>query len=133
MARVLIPLPDSDFDTTEVAVPWRLLCDAGHEVIFATEATATPGCDPLLLTGVLFGQLGADAEAREFYRQMLASAEFQRPIAWKQIVAGDYDALLLPGGVAEDRNYLSARWPGDAYLLAKRLGGSQKRAAGVIA
>jgi len=23
--------------------------------------------------------------------------------------------------VVEDRNYLSARWPGDAYLLAKRL------------
>ena len=27
--RVLIPLPDSDFDVTEVAVPWRLLTDAG--------------------------------------------------------------------------------------------------------
>ena len=37
MARILIPLPDTDFDTTEVAVPWQLLVDAGHEVIFATE------------------------------------------------------------------------------------------------
>ena len=47
--RVLIPLPDRDFDVTEVAVPWRLLRDAGHEVVFATEQAArsrppTPGC-----------------------------------------------------------------------------------------
>ena len=33
MARVLIPLPDKDFDTTEVAVPWRLLTQAGHEIV----------------------------------------------------------------------------------------------------
>lgn len=30
MARLLIPVPDSDFDTSEVAVPWRLLADAGQ-------------------------------------------------------------------------------------------------------
>ena len=35
--RVLVPLPDRDFDPTEVAVPWRGLTDAGHELIFATE------------------------------------------------------------------------------------------------
>ena len=100
MARILIPLPDTDFDTTEVAVPWRLLVDAGHEVIFATEKAAVASCDPLLLTGVLFGQLGADPDARDCYRQMLASAEFSRPVAWSEIVAADYDAMLLPGGHA---------------------------------
>ena len=37
MARkVLIPLPDKDFDVTEVAVPWKLLRDAGFQVVFAT-------------------------------------------------------------------------------------------------
>lgn len=40
--RILIPLPDRDFDTTEVSVPWRLLKDAGHEVIFATERGKRP-------------------------------------------------------------------------------------------
>ena len=35
--RVLLPIPDRDFDVTEVAVPWRILRDAGHEVVFATE------------------------------------------------------------------------------------------------
>ena len=33
MARVLMPLPDCDFDVTEVAVPWKLLREAGHDVV----------------------------------------------------------------------------------------------------
>jgi putative intracellular protease/amidase len=45
--RVLIPLLDRDFDVTEVAVPWRVLCDAGHQVVFATEQAGTvPAADP---------------------------------------------------------------------------------------
>jgi putative intracellular protease/amidase len=39
---VLVPLPDRDFDVTEVAVPWKLLAEAGREVVFATEEGATP-------------------------------------------------------------------------------------------
>ena len=50
-----MPLPDRDFDTTEVAVPWRVLCDAGHQVVFATERAGTvPAADPRLLAGVIF-------------------------------------------------------------------------------
>ncbi|MEU1164379.1 type 1 glutamine amidotransferase domain-containing protein [Streptomyces sp. NPDC005921] len=65
--RVLMPLPDRDFDVTEVAVPWRLLTRAGHEVVFATEHAGTrPAADPRLLTGVLFGQLGAEDEPKRF-------------------------------------------------------------------
>ena len=39
--RLLMPLPDRDFDVTEVAVPWRVLRDAGCEVVFATERGGT--------------------------------------------------------------------------------------------
>ena len=47
--------------------PWRVLRDAGHQVVFATEQAGTvPAADPRLLTGVLFGQLGAAAEARSY-------------------------------------------------------------------
>jgi ThiJ/PfpI family protein len=54
------PLPDRDFDVTGVAVPWRLLREAGHQVDFATERAGTvPAADPRLLDGVIFGQLGA--------------------------------------------------------------------------
>lgn len=56
MARVLMPLPDRDFDITEASVPWRMLTDAGHEVVFATENGAVAQGDPLLLKGVLFGK-----------------------------------------------------------------------------
>jgi putative intracellular protease/amidase len=108
--RVLIPLPDRDFDTTEVAVPWRLLTDRGHEVVFAVEREGTtPECDPKLLTGVIFGRLGAAPEPRAFYEQMRAAAEFEAPIAWAQIEAARFDGLVLPGGHAPGmRQYLAS-------------------------
>src|SRR4051812_47994593 len=107
--RILIPLPDRDFDTTEVSVPWRLLTRAGHRVAFATESGARPECDPLLLTGVLFGQLGAEKEARDFYSEMIASPEFARPLAWGEIRAEDQDGMIFPGGHAPGmRQYLGS-------------------------
>jgi putative intracellular protease/amidase len=107
--RVLFPLPDRDFDVTEVAVPWRLLTRAGHEVVFATERGEQPAADPLLLTGVIFGQLGADPEPRAFYREMEASPAFAAPIAWSAIDAASYDALFLAGGHAPGmRQYLGS-------------------------
>jgi putative intracellular protease/amidase len=108
--RVLIPLPDRDFDTTEVAVPWQVLTGAGHEVVFATERAGTvPSCDPLLLSGVLFGQLGAAAEPRRLYASMLGSPSFSSTVAWNTVEPADYDGLLLPGGHAPGmRQYLGS-------------------------
>jgi putative intracellular protease/amidase len=107
VARVLVPLPDRDFDVTEVAVPWRLLTEAGHEVVFATEKGSKPAADPRLLTGVLFGQLGAEQEAKAFYRELEGAAAFVRPIAWSDVDPGAYGAMLLPGGHAPGmRQYL---------------------------
>lgn len=109
MARVLLLLPDRDFDVTEVAVPWKLLKRAGHDVIFATELAATASCDPLLLSGVIFGQLGAEPEAREFYRELERDPAFVTPIRWREIRVAEYDALLLPGGHAQGmRQYLGS-------------------------
>jgi putative intracellular protease/amidase len=182
-----MPLPDHDFDTTEVAVPWRVLHDAGHEVAFATErGGSAPACDPKLLTGVLFGHLGADPQPVEFYRELEQAPEFREPTAWADLDPTSFDGLVLAGGhapgmrqyldsrllqeqvaafwalerpvgaichgvlvlartrdpaqfdagprtvrrgtadddrpgfVMEDGRYLSARWPGDAYLFARR-------------
>lgn len=114
--RILIPLPDRDFDTTEVAVPWRLLTDRGHEVSFATEqGGSAPACDQRLLAGVLFGQLGAEPEAIGFYERLTQDAAFRDPLPWSEIVPADYDALVLPGGHAPGmRQYL-----GSAPLQAK--------------
>jgi len=107
--RILVPLPDHDFDTTEVAVPWKVLSNKGHDFIFATETGATPACDPLLLSGVLFGRLGAEPEAKSFYAELERNQRFTRPIRWDAIEPKDFDALLLPGGHAPGmRQYLGS-------------------------
>lgn len=111
MPSILIPLPDRDFDVTEVAVPWRLLTRAGHRVAFCTEAGgAAPAADPLLLSGVIFGQLGAEPEPCAFYRELEADPAFRAPLAWSATDFADYDGLLLPGGHAPGmRQYLGSR------------------------
>ncbi len=101
MSRVWIPLPDTDFDVTEVAVPWHMVKEAGHEVVFVTETgKVAPTCDPLLLTGVLFGQLGAEAEPKAMYQAMIESPEYQHPLAWTDLEPSEFDGLILPGGHA---------------------------------
>ena len=109
MSRVLIPLPDRDFDVTEVSVPWKHLTSRGHEVVFATEQGVRPEADPLLLSGVLFGKLGADPEPKAFYRELESAPAFVAPMSWADIDVADFDALLLPGGHAPGmRQYLGS-------------------------
>lgn len=109
VSRILIPLPDHDFDTTEASIPWRFLTEAGHEVVFATETGAVAACDPRLLEGVIFGQLGAEPDACAAYRAMIASESFRQPVRWEQIVPEDYAGFLLPGGHAPRmRQYLGS-------------------------
>ena len=108
--RVLLPLPDRDFDVTEVAVPWRILRDAGHEVVIATERAGTvPAADPRLLTGVLFGKLGAAPEAIAQYQELTRAQEFSDTQAWAELDPAAFDGLLLPGGHAPGmRQYLGS-------------------------
>ncbi len=109
IARVLLPLPDRDFDVTEVAVPWRLLTRRGFDVVFATESGAEPAADPLLLTGVVFGQLGAEREPKAFYRELVLTPGFKRPVVLRDVDPEDFDGLLIPGGHAAGmRPYLES-------------------------
>ncbi len=92
VAVVLIPIPERDFDPTEVAVSWKVLSDLGHQVRFATPtATAAQG-DILMVTGrgldpwgfmpgisrlVGIGRvLRADARARAAYDELLRLPAF---------------------------------------------------------
>ena len=110
MARIWLPLPDRDFDVTEVAVPWKLITRAGHEVVFVTEhGGAAPAADPLLLTGVLFGKLGAEPEAKAWYAEMIATNGFHKPMSWNGLDVTQFDGLLLAGGHAPGmRQYLGS-------------------------
>ncbi|HUN33601.1 MAG TPA: type 1 glutamine amidotransferase domain-containing protein [Trebonia sp.] len=122
--RVLVPLPDRDFDVTEVAVPWRVLRAAGHQVVFATERPGTvPAADPRLLTGVLFGQLGAVPAVTSLYDEMVKSAEFGATVGWDGLDPAGYDGLLLPGGHAPGmRQYLGSPVLGEQVSRFWQLG-----------
>jgi protease I len=113
MSSVLIPLPSHDFDPTESGVPWRLLRARGHRVMFATPDGKAGVADPKIVTGeglgILAPLLKADAAGKAAYLEMTRAAEFLGPIAYADIAAAEFDALLLPGGHAPGmRPYLES-------------------------
>jgi len=115
--RVIIPLPDRDFDTTEVSIPWKHFVEAGLDVTFSTETGKMGQTDPRLLTGVIFGQLGAKPDAIAAYRELEKIEAFRHPIPYESIDTQEYDLLLLPGGHARGmRQYLESKVVQDKAL-----------------
>lgn len=113
MKPILLLLPQTDYDPTEVAVPWRAWTQAGREVVFATETGEPASADPITLTGkglpLLARSMQAKAENIELYNQMVSSAAYQKPLAWKDAKATDYAAVHFPGGHAAGmRPYLES-------------------------
>ena len=113
MAKLLIALPNQDFDPTEVAVPWRILQAKGHELVFATPDGGPASADPVMVTGqglgLLAGVLRADANGRQAYEALLRDAAFQRPLAYAALQADEFAGLILPGGHAQGvRPYLES-------------------------
>jgi len=114
MVTVLMPLPAADFDPTEVAVTWRVLTSAGHDVVFATPSGQPGRADDLVLTGqgldpwgfvpglrrltVVGRVLRANGDARTAHAALLEEAAFAAPLHWGAARRSAYDALVLPGG-----------------------------------
>jgi putative intracellular protease/amidase len=123
--KVLIPIPDNDFDLTEVSVPWKHFLDNGIEVTFSTENGKVAKTDPLLITGVIFGKLGAKPEVIKIYSELEKNSNFLNPITYNEIRPEDYDALLLPGGHAKGmRQYLESQILQDkvrGFFTAKKI------------
>ena len=73
--------------------------------------------DPRLLTGVIFGQLGAKPDAIAAYRELEKIEAFRHPIPYESIDTQEYDLLLLPGGHAKGmRQYLESKVVQDKAL-----------------
>jgi protease I len=110
--RVLLPIPCDDFDPTEAAVPWKILSEAGMEVVVATPDGTPANADPIVLSGkklgILKAVLRADANGRNAYAEFHA-AVCAKPTAYGQLEPDDFDALILPGGHAPKmRSYLES-------------------------
>ena len=147
MATVLLPLPDTDFDVTEVAVPWKVLTRLGHTVVFATEhgvLVLARTVDPYTGKSVLFARqttcLTRKMERTAYWLTAWKLGRYYR--TYPDYVEDEVRAALrsgdqlrcgprpgtargtdtddAPAFIVEDANYVSARWPGDAYLFAKR-------------
>ncbi|HVN71346.1 MAG TPA: type 1 glutamine amidotransferase domain-containing protein [Desulfomonilia bacterium] len=113
-ARVVIPLPNRDFDPTEAAVSWQILKEAGHQVLFATPDGSRAYADPRMLTGeeldlwsfihplkkirLLGLMLRANDGARQAYLMMESDPAFLKPMTYRDLSADRFDGLLLPGG-----------------------------------
>jgi putative intracellular protease/amidase len=108
--KVIVPLPDKDFDTTEVSIPWKHFIEAGLQVTFSTQTGHVGQTDPRLLTGVIFGQLGAKPDAIAAYRELEKNEEFRHP-----------SGSMRKPFVVEDGNLITARYPQDAHLFAQKL------------
>ncbi|MFZ0249072.1 MAG: type 1 glutamine amidotransferase domain-containing protein [Acidimicrobiales bacterium] len=114
MVTVLMPLPATDFDPTEVAVTWQVLSASGHDVEFATPSGQPGRADDIMVTGrgldpwgavpglrrlTVFGRiLRANADARQAYAALLDDEAFGAPLHWGAARRSGYDALVLPGG-----------------------------------
>jgi putative intracellular protease/amidase len=149
--KIIMPIPSLGFDPTEVAVTWRIIQDAGHEVHFATPDGLAGRADPLMISGQgldpwgqipglrklrLFGLLlRAKAEARSAYGELLRDARFNHPLSWSQLKAEDFDGLVLPGGHAKDmRPYLESPVLHDfvaAFFAARDATGQHKQVAAI--
>jgi len=107
--RILIPLPDGDFDPTESATPWHVCSRRGWEVVFATENGAAPAADHRLLMGILRGPLGAGPKGLAAYQAMARSEACRHPIRYADIDPAQFDAVSLTGGHAPGmRPYLES-------------------------
>ena len=111
--RVLIPLPNRDFDPTEAAVPYRILTAKNIDVRFATPQGLPAHCDDRMRTGKGLGLLApllkANLEAQTAYIEMTQSHTFLNPKKWSELQAQDFDGIILPGGHAKGmREYLES-------------------------
>jgi len=79
----------------EFANPYKILTDAGHEIVVATPKGVTPNVDMMSLRPSMAGGEQGALELEEIIR----SAEvMRRPLELSNVRLEDYDAVYLPGG-----------------------------------
>ena len=102
MKKILIPIPSYGFDPTEAAIPWKLLSEAGLEIVFSTPDGKKASADNRMLTGEKFGiwksVFRARKDAVDAYYEMEGSDSFSNPLTYISVQEENFEAILLPGG-----------------------------------
>lgn len=116
--RILIVLPEFDYDPSEVVIPWKLLSAKSFDVVFS--GPVHTAADPHTLTGDGLGLFKSILKARDsiipLYESMLQCRGYQNKFPWEKINPLEYDAMILPGGHAPGmKSYL------ESDLLAKKI------------
>jgi putative intracellular protease/amidase len=79
----------------EFAYPYKILTDAGHEVVVATPNGVTPNVDMMSLRPEMAGGVEGALELEAIIRSAEA---MRRPLRLSDVRLEDYDAVYLPGG-----------------------------------
>lgn len=95
-------MPTYGGDPSEIAIPWKLLKEQGHEVVFSTPTGEKARADEIMITGkglgILKGILRARKDARMAYAEMEEDQAFCSPTKYGDLKESDFDAIFLPGG-----------------------------------
>jgi putative intracellular protease/amidase len=79
----------------EFARPYKILTDAGHEVVVATPNGTTPNVDMMSMRPAM---AGGEQGALELEAIIRSAEQMRRPIQLADARLEDYDAVYLPGG-----------------------------------
>jgi putative intracellular protease/amidase len=79
----------------EFANPYKIITDAGHEVVVATPNGVTPNVDMMSLRPEMAGGVQGALELEAIIRSAEA---MRRPLRLSDVRLEDYDAVYLPGG-----------------------------------
>ena len=113
---IIMPLPSRDFDPTEVSIPWRMLKDAGFNVVFATVDGKRGYCDSVMMTGEGLDPWGwipglkklrfiglflrGHKSSRMAYRELEQDENFLNPQRYDELIVSDFAGMCLAGGHA---------------------------------
>jgi putative intracellular protease/amidase len=79
----------------EFANPYKILTDAGHEVVVATPNGVPPTVDMMSLRPEMAGGVQGALDLEAIIR---SAEELRRPLKLSDVRLPDYDAVYLPGG-----------------------------------
>ncbi len=79
----------------EFAHPYKIITDAGHEVVVGTPNGVTPNVDMMSLRPEMAGGVQGALELEAIIR---SAEEMRRPLRLSDVRLEDYDAVYLPGG-----------------------------------